>query len=102
MLLKTLSNGVVAIVLSVEVSIEINRKHYFLSRLHRNKLYIHFLAVLLFSLHALSTEEENCICGGGPLALTLSLLTSSPLALDLAAHQDTLLLAGNLLSGKYL
>lgn len=51
------------------------------------------------SLHALSTEEENCICGGGPLALTLSLLTSSPLALDLAAHQDTLLLAGNLLSG---
>ncbi|XP_029645621.1 huntingtin isoform X2 [Octopus sinensis] len=51
------------------------------------------------SLRTPSTDDDNFLCGGGPLALTLSLLCSSPLALDLSAHQDTLLLAGNLLSG---
>nr|CAM12495.1 Huntingtin [Branchiostoma floridae] len=37
--------------------------------------------------------------GGGPLPMVLSLLLSSWLPLDLAAHQDALLLAGNLLAG---
>jgi hypothetical protein len=38
--------------------------------------------------------------GGGPLGLVLSLLTSSPISLDLSAQIDLLQLAGSLLAGK--
>ncbi|XP_078660473.1 huntingtin-like [Branchiostoma floridae x Branchiostoma belcheri] len=47
----------------------------------------------------LSMEESITGSGGGPLPMVLSLLLSSWLPLDLAAHQDALLLAGNLLAG---
>ena len=37
--------------------------------------------------------------GGGPLGLIVSLLTSSPISLDIAAQIDLLQLAGNLFAG---
>jgi len=46
-----------------------------------------------------SAEELAMSSGGGPLPLCLSIITSSPTALDLSAHVDTLQLAGNLLFG---
>lgn len=37
--------------------------------------------------------------GGGTLPIILDILTSSHISLDLSAHQDALVLAGNLFSG---
>lgn len=47
----------------------------------------------------MSMEELRLGSGGGPLNLVISLVTHSPLSLDLSVHQDLLRLAGNLLSG---
>jgi len=46
-------------------------------------------------------SEESCSPGGGggPLQLIVSLLTASPLSLDLSAHVDMLQLAGTLFAG---
>ncbi|KAL5022595.1 hypothetical protein ScPMuIL_001750 [Solemya velum] len=46
-----------------------------------------------------SLDDLDAGSGGGPLPIVLSLLTSSEVALDLAAHQDALQLAGNLVAG---
>ncbi|XP_013398873.1 huntingtin [Lingula anatina] len=43
--------------------------------------------------------DELTSSGCGPLSIVLSLLTSSVAALDIAAHQDALQLAGNLFAG---
>ena len=52
--------------------------------------------------HGHVSIEELCMGSGcGPLPLIVSSITSSTLMLDLAAHQDTLLLAGNLVIGMY-
>ena len=46
--------------------------------------------------------EELCMGSGcGPLPLIMSTITSSILMLDLTAHQDALLLAGNMIIGMY-
>ena len=47
-------------------------------------------------------DELRLGSGGGPLTLVMSLLTHSPLSLDLSVHQDLLVLAGNLMSGACL
>jgi len=51
-----------------------------------------------------SGHEESCGPGGGggPLQLIVSLLTASPLSLDLTAHIDLLQLAGTLFAGLHL
>lgn len=51
---------------------------------------------------SLMLDELRVGTGGGPLTLVMSLLTHSPLSLDLGVHQDLLSLAGNLLSGACL
>ena len=51
---------------------------------------------------ALSLEELSLGAGGGALPVILSVITSSAIAMDLAAHQDTLQLAGNLFAGQYI
>jgi len=48
-------------------------------------------------------DESSCRPGGvsgGPLSLIVSLLTSSPLSLDLSALIDLLQLAGTLFAGR--
>ncbi|KAF6038124.1 hypothetical protein EB796_003565 [Bugula neritina] len=54
------------------------------------------------SMKSLMLDELRVGTGGGPLTLVMSLLTHSPLSLDLGVHQDLLSLAGNLLSGACL
>jgi len=50
-----------------------------------------------------SGHEDTCRpgSGGGPLSLIVSLMTSSPLSLDLTAHVDLLQLAGTLFAGLH-
>ena len=46
--------------------------------------------------------DDLCVgCGGGPLAMILSQLTSSSAMMDLSAHQDALQLAGHVFAGTY-
>lgn len=47
-----------------------------------------------------STEEYQKSCTVGMAGLVLSLLSSSWFPLDLSAHQDALILVGNLLAGR--
>lgn len=46
-------------------------------------------------------DDLSMATGGGSLPLFLSILTSSPLTLDLAAQADALELVGNLFSGVF-
>lgn len=47
-------------------------------------------------------DEFKLGSAGGPLTLVMSILTQSPLSLDLSVHEHLLALAGNLLSGACL
>ncbi|CAH1783183.1 unnamed protein product [Owenia fusiformis] len=57
------------------------------------------VAALSSILSAGTLEEMKMGSSGGPLPILLACLTSSYVALDLSAHQDTLKLSGNLFSG---
>ena len=47
----------------------------------------------------LSLEDLALSSGGGLLPIILSVVTSSSIALDLSAHQDSMQLVGNLFAG---